>query len=188
MLVCLLVFSLLPINETMTDPMVGILHHEEGVDLVPANLELSAMEFNLMNAMSRETTLKNYLSQVKNRYDYVIIDCMPSLGMVTLNALSAADSVIIPVQAQYLPAKGMTQLVQTISKVKKYINPDIKIDGMLLTLVDSRTNLAKSTVEALRANFGNQIRMILSILVDTFISKISLPMQPVPEIGSISGA
>ena len=71
------------INETMTDPMVGILHHEEGVDLVPANLELSAMEFNLMNAMSRETTLKNYLSQVKNRYDYVIIDCMPSLGMVT---------------------------------------------------------------------------------------------------------
>ena len=137
------------INETMTDPMVGILHHEEGVDLVPANLELSAMEFNLVNAMSRETTLKNYLSQVKNRYDYV----------VTLNALSAADSVIIPVQAQYLPAKGMTQLVQTISKVKKYINPDIKIDGMLLTLVDSRTNLAKSTVEALRANFGNQIRM-----------------------------
>ena len=92
------------INETMTDPMVGILHHEEGVDLVPANLELSAMEFNLVNAMSRETTLKNYLSQVKNRYDYVIIDCMPSLGMVTLNALSAADSVIIPVQAQYLPA------------------------------------------------------------------------------------
>ena len=139
--------------------MVGILHHEDGVDLVPANLELSAMEFNLVNAMSRETTLKNYLSQVKNRYDYVIIDCMPSLGMVTLNALSAADSVIIPVQAQYLPAKGMTQLVQTISKVKKYINPDIKIDGMLLTLVDSRTNLAKSTVEALRANFGNQIRM-----------------------------
>ena len=86
-----------------------------------------AMEFNLVNAMSRETTLKNYLSQVKNRYDYVIIDCMPSLGMVTLNALSAADSVIIPVQAQYLPAKGMTQLVQTISKVKKYITPDIKI-------------------------------------------------------------
>lgn len=157
------------INETMTDPMAGILHHEEGVDLVPANLELSAMEFNLMNAMSRETTLKNYLSQVKNRYDYVIIDCMPSLGMVTLNALSAADSVIIPVQAQYLPAKGMTQLVQTISKVKKYINPDIKIDGMLLTLVDSRTNLAKSTVEALRARLicflRGQLSRILRLLL-----------------------
>ena len=150
------------INETMKDPTSGILHHEEGVDLLPANLELSAMEYNLMNALSRETTLKNFLSQVKDRYDYVIMDCMPSLGMVTLNALSAADGVIIPVQAQYLPAKGMTQLVQTISKVKKYINPDIKIDGMLLTLVDNRTNLAKSTVEALRENFGSSIRMYRS--------------------------
>ena len=89
----------------------------------------------------------------------MLIDCMPSLGMVTINALSAADSVIIPVQAQYLPAKGMTQLVQTISRVKKRINPNLKIDGMLLTLVDSRTNLAKSTVEALRENFGSQIKM-----------------------------
>lgn len=119
-------------NETMNDPMVGILHHDEGVDLVPANLELSAMEYNLMNAMSRETTMKNYLNQIKDRYDFVVIDCMPSLSMVTLNALSAADSVIIPVQAQYLPAKGMTQLVQTISRVKKYINPDIKIDGLTM--------------------------------------------------------
>ena len=147
------------ISETMNDPTSGILHHKEGVDLLPANLELAAMESNLMNAMSRETTLRNYLNTVKDKYDYVVIDCMPSLSMVTLNALSAADSVIIPVQAQYLPAKGMTQLVQTISKVKKYINPDIKIDGMLLTLVDSRTNLAKSTVEALRENFGSSIRM-----------------------------
>ena len=147
------------ISETMNDPTDGILHHEEGVDLLPANLELSAMEYNLMNAMSRETTLRNYLSLVKDRYEFVLIDCMPSLSMVTLNALSAADSVIIPVQAQYLPAKGMTQLVQTISKVKKYINQDIKIDGMLLTLVDNRTNLAKSTVEALRENFGNQIKL-----------------------------
>ena len=138
---------------------LGILHHDEGVDLVPANLELSAMEFNLVNAMSRETALRNYLSEVKDKYDYILIDCMPSLGMVTINALSAADSVIIPVQAQYLPAKGMTQLVQTISRVKKRINPNLKIDGMLLTLVDSRTNLAKSTVEALRENFGNQIKM-----------------------------
>ena len=121
------------INETMNDPTVGILHHDEGVDLVPANLELSAMEFNLVNAMSRETALRNYLSEVKDKYDYILIDCMPSLGMVTINALSAADRVII--------------------------NPGLKIDGMLLTLVDSRTNLAKSTVEALRENFGSQIKM-----------------------------
>ena len=147
------------LNETMNDPTVGILHHDEGVDLVPANLELSAMEFNLVNAMSRETALRNYLSEVKDKYDYILIDCMPSLGMVTINALSASDSVIIPVQAQYLPAKGMTQLVQTISRVKKRINPNLKIGGMLLTLVDSRTNLAKSTVEALRENFGSQIKM-----------------------------
>ena len=139
--------------------MVGILHHEEGVDLVPANLELSAMEFNLVNVMSRETTLKNYLSQVKNRYDYVIIDCMPSLGMVTLNALSAADSVIIPVQAQYLPARAMTQLLRTVSKVKAHTNPNLAIDGILLTLVDNRTNLAKSTVDAIRNNYGSVVKI-----------------------------
>ena len=122
------------INETMNDPTVGILHHDEGVDLVPANLELSAMEFNLVNAMSRETALRNYLSEVKDKYDYILIDCMPSLGMVTINALSAADSVIIPVQAQYLPAKGMTQLVQTISRVKngsKYVATLTDTNGVL---------------------------------------------------------
>ena len=102
------------INETMNDPTVGILHHDEGVDLIPANLELSAMEFNLVNAMSRETALRNYLSEVKEKYDYILIDCMPSLGMVTINALSAADSVIIPVQAQYLPAKGMLVVLDSI--------------------------------------------------------------------------
>ena len=134
------------INRTMNDSMAGILHHEEGVDLLPSNLELSAMEFNLMNALSRETTLRTYLNSIKNNYDYILIDCMPSLSMVTINALSAADSVIIPVQAQYLPAKGMTQLLQTVSRIKECINPNLKIDGILLTLVDNRTNLAKSTV------------------------------------------
>ena len=102
------------IREDHTDPRSGILHHEENVDLLPANIELSAMEMMLVTAMSRETILRSYLSKVKDNYDYVLIDCMPSLGMVTLNALAAADSVIIPVQAQYLPAKGMTQLMQTI--------------------------------------------------------------------------
>ena len=147
------------INETMNDPYDGILHHDEGVDLLPANLELSAMEYNLMNALSRETTMRTYLNEVKSRYDFILIDCMPSLGMVSLNALSAADSVIIPVQAQYLPAKGMTQLLQTVSRVKRYINPNLVVDGMLLTLVDNRTNLAKSTVEALRENFGCTIKL-----------------------------
>ena len=135
-------------REEQQDPFAGILSHEEKVDLVPSNLDLSALEMSLVTAMSRESVMKNYLSQVKDRYDYVLIDCMPSLGMITLNALTAADSVIIPVQAQYLPAKGMT-----------HTNRNLTIDGILLTLVDGRTNLAKSTVEALRENFGCRIRI-----------------------------
>ena len=146
-------------REEHQDPFSGILSHEEKVDLVPSNLDLSALEMSLVTAMSRESVMKNYLSQVKDRYDYVLIDCMPSLGMITLNALTAADSVIIPVQAQYLPAKGMTQLLSTIAKVKKHTNRNLTIDGILLTLVDGRTNLAKSTVEALRENFGCRIRI-----------------------------
>ena len=134
------------IRDDLADPQSGILHHEENVDLLPANIELSAMEMMLVTAMSRETILRSYLSEVKGNYDYVLIDCMPSLGMVTLNALAAADSVIIPVQAQYLPGKGMTQLLSTIAKVKKHTNRNLTIDGILLTLVDGRTNLAKSTV------------------------------------------
>lgn len=147
-------------REEQQDPFSGILSHEEKVDLVPSNLDLSALEMSLVTAMSRESVMKNYLSQVKDRYDYVLIDCMPSLGMITLNALTAADSVIIPVQAQYLPAKGMTQLLSTIAKVKKHTNRNLTIDGILLTLVDGRTNLAKSTVEALRENFGCRIRIL----------------------------
>lgn len=147
------------IKETSRDPTEGILHHSEGVDLIPANLDLSAMEFNLVNAMSRETTLKTYLNEVKHNYDYVLIDCMPSLGMITLNALSAAGSVIVPVQTHFLPAKGMTQLLQTVNRVKKYINPNLKIDGILLTIVDNRTNLAKSTQEVLRKSLSNHINI-----------------------------
>lgn len=117
----------------------GIMHHIEGVDLMPANIELSALEMSLVTAMSREFTLRTYVNEAKKHYDVVLIDCMPSLGMITINALAAADSVIIPVQAHYLPAKGMTQLMKTINKVKRQINPALKVDGVLLTLVDGRT-------------------------------------------------
>lgn len=156
------------LSEVMRDkernPLEGVLHHNENVDLVPANLELSAFEMSLVTAMSREAILKNYLNEIKVNYEYILIDCMPSLGMITLNALTAADSVIIPVQAQYLPAKGMTQLLQTIADVRKHTNPNLKIDGILLTLVDGRTNLAKSTVEALRDNFGSHIKIYKSAI------------------------
>lgn len=113
----------------------GILHHEEGVDIIPTNIELSGMEISLVNAMSREQTLKLYLSDLKKDYDYILIDCMPSLGMLTINALAAADSVIVPVQAHYLPLKGMTQLMKTIGKVQRQLNPkaDLYIDIICIT-------------------------------------------------------
>lgn len=141
------------------DAAEGILHHSEGVDLLPANIELSAMEMALVNAMSREFTLRTYLQEAKKNYDTVLIDCMPSLGMITINALAAADSVIIPVQAHYLPAKGMTQLMRTITKVKRQINPALKVDGVLLTLVDGRTNLARQTADILRQNYGSVLKI-----------------------------
>ena len=131
------------IAEQPIAPGEGILHHPSGVHLVPANIELSALEVTLVNTMSRETVLRQYLSTVADRYDYALIDCMPSLGMLTINALTAADSVIIPVQAQYLPAKGLEQLLRTITRVKRQLNPKLEVDGIVLTMVDSRTTLAR---------------------------------------------
>ena len=147
------------IQDNNNAPDDVILHHDEGVDLIPANVELSALELSLVNAMSREVAMKGYLKSIKDNYDYILIDCMPSLSMVTINSLVAADSVIIPVQAQYLSAKGMTQLIQTIHKVKRQINPQLKIDGVLLTLVDGRTNFAKSTKDAITESYGKVIKI-----------------------------
>ena len=147
--------------ETIYD---GILHHEEGVDLIPANIELSGVEVSLVNAMSREFTLRTYLNELKHEYDYILIDCMPSLGMLTINALAASDSVIIPVQAHYLPLKGMTQLIKTIGKVQRQINPRLKIDGALLTLADMRTNLAQSTATSLKENYGRVIKVYDTVI------------------------
>ena len=124
-------------------PGEGLLHHPEGVDLMPANIMLSGLEVSLVNAMNREKILKQYLDTVRREYDFILLDCMPSLGMLTVNALAAADQVLIPVQAQYLSAKGLEQLLQTINKVRRQINPKLKIEGILLTMVDSRTNYAK---------------------------------------------
>lgn len=137
----------------------GILHQKEGVDLVPSNLDLSAMEVNLVNAMSRERILSLYIDKIKKNYDYVIIDCMPSLGMITINALTAANKVIIPVQAHFLPAKGMTQLLKTIGRVQRNTNPNLRISGILLTLVDSRTNLAKEIKKTIQSSYGSKINM-----------------------------
>ena len=137
----------------------AILHHKEGIDLIPSNLDLSALEMSLVNAMSREFTLKNSISSVKDKYDYILIDCMPSLGMITINALACSDKVIIPVQGEYLAAKGMGHLLKTVSKVHKQINPNLKIGGVLLTLVDKRTNLSKQVRDTLEENYGQVVNI-----------------------------
>ena len=137
----------------------GILHHAEGIDVVPANIELSGMETALINIMNRERVLKDYINQVKSNYDYVLIDCTPSLGMLTVNALTAANEVIIPVQAHFLPAKGLEQLMKTVSKVKRHINPKLKIGGILLTMLDSRTNFAKEISSLIRDTYGKNLKI-----------------------------
>lgn len=141
-----------PIEESM-----GIVHHEEGVDLLPANIELSAVEASMANVMSRELMMQEYLDTIKEQYDYVLIDCMPSLGMMTINALVAADSVLIPVQAAYLPVKGLQQLIKSITMVKKRMNRKLRVEGILLTMVDYRTNFTRdisATVHELYENIG----------------------------------
>lgn len=145
------------ITEQPLVPGEGILRHHEGVHLLPANIELSSMEVTLVNTMSRETILRQYLSTVKKDYDYAIIDCMPSLGMMTINALTAADSIIIPVQAHYLPAKGLEQLLKSVARVKKQLNPSLNIDGILLTMVDNRTNFAKDISSLIRGTYGSRV-------------------------------
>lgn len=147
------------LEEKLGDDNEGILHHNEGIDLIPANIELSAMDVSLVNTMSRETVLKDYINRIKKNYDYVIIDCMPSLGMLTINCLAAADSVIIPVQTHYLSIKGLEQLLKTVNKVKRQINPNLKIDGVLLTMVDTRTNFAKDIAKLIRDNYGSKLNI-----------------------------
>ena len=142
----------------------GILRHEEGVDFIPSNIDLEAIEVGLVNVMSRETTLKTYINKVKDKYDYILIDCRPSLGMLTINALTASDSVIIPVQAHYLSLKGMTELIKTINRVRNRMNPNLKIDGALLTLADMKTNMAKTTLNTLRQNYGSKMKIYVTII------------------------
>ena len=154
-----------------------ILHHEEHVDLIPANIELADFEMRLVSVINREQTLSNCIEPLRNQYNYIFIDCPPSLGMLTVNALSAADEVLIPVQTQYLPAKGMTKLLQTVGKVQRKINSNLKITGIVMTLADLNTNLTKSTIETIRESFGKNIRVF-----DTIIPKATKASE-----ASISG-
>ena len=147
------------INNDPIESSGVILHHNEGVDLLPANISLAGMEVSLVNAMSRETTLKRVLANYSREYDHILLDCSPSLGMLTINALSAADRIIIPVQSQYLSIKGVEQLFGTVARVKQNINRKLKIDGVLLTMVDSRTNNSKEIAALLRETYGGRIKV-----------------------------
>lgn len=147
------------IDDRPIEDGMGIIQHAEGVDLLPSNIELSGLEISLFNVMSREFILKGYIDDVRKNYDYILIDCMPSLGMMTVNSLVAADSVIIPSQPNFLSTKGLNLLMHSISKVKRQINPRLRIDGILLTMVDSRTNNAKDIISSLRSTMGSNIRV-----------------------------
>jgi len=142
------------INERQAVPEgYGILHHDEGVDLLPSNIELSGVEFFLEKALSRETLLRRYINQIKENYDYILIDCMPSLSLITMNAFTCADTILIPVQAAYLPYKGLEQLFLTLQNVRDALNPDITVEGILLTMVDIRTTYARDICEMLRNTY-----------------------------------
>ena len=136
-----------------------IMHHYEGFDFVPGNRSLSAVEVGLVNVMSREMVLRRYVDSVKREYDYVLLDCRPSLGMLVINALSASDYVLVPVQADYLAAEGMTELVGTVRSVQRQINPKLKIGGVFLTMANE-TAFRRDIVNSVKENFGRRLRVL----------------------------
>ena len=152
------------INDEDLEMGEGIIHHEEGVDFIPANIELAGLETALVNVMSRETILRQYLNSLKSQYDYILIDCMPSLGMITINALVAADNVLIPVEAAYPPVKGLQQLIKTIGRVHRKLNPALSIMGILLTKVDRRTNFARDISIQIREVYGDRVHIFTNCI------------------------
>lgn len=164
----------LTLGNVMDDVVAGsisqdypeVMHHHEGFDFVPGNRTLSAVEVGLVNVMSRETVLRQYIDSIKGNYDYVLLDCRPSLGMLVINALSASDYVLIPVQADYLAAEDMTELIGTVQSIKRQINPRLKIGGVLLTMVND-TNFRKDVVAAVRENCGKSLPVLQTVIPAT---------------------
>ena len=144
-------------NETNFDECIK--HYNDNLDLIPSDIQLANTDTILVGAMSREYTLRNSIKNIKDNYDYILIDTQPSLGMLPINALACADKVIIPVQPQFFAAKGMTQLLSTIMKIRQQINPNLKLDGIVITLSDTRTNLTKDICNQLKENYGNVIKI-----------------------------
>jgi len=135
----------------------AIIKHRENLDLLPTNITLAAIEIQLVNALSRETLLRGYIETIRDKYDYILIDCMPSLGMLTINALASADSVLIPIQAAYLPVVGLQQLLKNIGLIRRKLNQSLQIEGILFTMVNSRTNYAKDIISEVTKAYGKDL-------------------------------
>lgn len=158
------------------EPREAILHHEEGFDIVPSNKLLTGMDMSLITVEDREKVLKEYLELLADDYDFILIDCMPSLGMLTVNAMTAADSVLIPVQPQFYAADGLTELLKVVNSTKKRYNPQIQIEGILYTIDNANFNNAKSNKKAIDEAYGANVR----------IFDISIPrLEPIAETASM---
>lgn len=152
------------VNDELLDPRDYILHHEEGIDLLPANIELSSLEMQMIGVLNRECILKIYIQGIRDQYDYVLIDCMPSLGMMTINAMSAADGLIIPTQTQFLSAKGLDLLLNTSRNVRKHINPKLQIYGILRTMVMERTKISREVSNLIQHSYGRMIPVFQTMI------------------------
>ena len=145
------------------DCTVYAVHHiKTNLDLIPGNITLAALDVNLSAIQNREAYLKRYISKVSSLYDYILIDCMPSLGLLTINALVSADSVLIPMQAHYLAVKGLVQLIKSINMTKQSYNPSLSIEGIVFTMVDERTNIVKDTEKAVIEQYGSYVHVFSS--------------------------
>jgi chromosome partitioning protein len=167
------------INDDARNPISDVILKtaHPNIDLVPANIELSQAQLDLVGASERELVLKKMLQPVRSSYDFILIDCLPSLGLLTVNALAAADSVIIPLQADFLAMKGLALLLSTIIKVKENLNPALEISGILFTMTDPRTLHCKEVIEVTKRAFGNRIRVF-----DTLIP-VSVRFKEAPVAG-----
>lgn len=140
-----------PVENTLRDTV------EKNLKICPSNMNLAGAEVELVSQMSREHRLKEQLENVKDQYDYILIDCPPSLGLITLNSFTAADSVLIPVQCEYYALEGLGQLINTINLVKKHLNKSLEIEGAILTMYDIRTNLSNQVVKEVKKYFGDKV-------------------------------
>ncbi len=151
-------------NEDENISKDNLLRNKEGVDLLPSNLNLSAFENQIISLMGRESLLKGYIKKMKDDYDYILIDCSPTLNIITINAFTAADKVIIPAQASYLAIMGLQDLIKTIGQVRRQLNPKISIEGILITMFDKRTNYSKEVVKLLQDTYAGKIKIFKTII------------------------